>query len=198
MGKPAVASCSNTIKVPRKLVQDIIIGGIREDLADPEVIAEVERRVRAVVRERRRGPKANHGKRIAELRREVNNLTDAIATGMLKVSPALGQRLQAAESELTRLDAAQRVAPAALVVPDVRKRFVGMLDRLSDVLMRDPERGREELRQVLEERIRLKPDESGKFLWAEYALGVSALLPPSAEIMVAGDRSASYRLLLAA
>ena len=61
-----------------------------------------------------------------------------------------------------------------------------MLDRLGDVLMRDPERGREELRQVLEERIRLKPDESGKFLWAEYALGVSALLPPSAEIMVAG------------
>ena len=105
---------------------------------------------------------------------------------MLKSSPALAQRLQAAESELARLDAAHRVAPTSLIVPDVRKRFLGMLDRLGDVLMRDPERGREELRQVLEERIRLKPDESGKFLWAEYALGVSALLPPSAEIMVAG------------
>jgi hypothetical protein len=50
-------------------------------------------------------------------------------------------------------------------VPDVRKRFLGMLDRLGDVLLRDPERGREELRQILEARIRLKPDESGKFLW---------------------------------
>ena len=138
------------------------------------------------MREQHRVPKTNHGKRTAQLRREVGNLTDATAAGMLKSSPALAQRLQAAESELMRLDAAQRVARASLIVPDVRKRFLGMLDRLSDVLMRDPERGREELRQVLEERIRLKPDESGKFLWAEYALGVSALLPPSAEIMVAG------------
>jgi hypothetical protein len=119
------ASCSNTIKVPRKLVQDVIIAGIREDLGDPEVIAEVEKRVRAVVRERQRAPRANHGKRIAELRHEVANLTDAIASGMLKSSPALGQRLQAAEGELARLDAAQRMAPAALVVPDVRKRFPG-------------------------------------------------------------------------
>jgi hypothetical protein len=70
------ASCTNTIKVPRKLVQEIILGGIREDLADPEVIAEVEKRARALVRDRRRGPKANHGKRIAELRREIGNLLE--------------------------------------------------------------------------------------------------------------------------
>jgi hypothetical protein len=86
---------------------------------------------------------------------------------MLKSSPALAQRLQAAESELARLDAAQRVTPAALIVADVRKRFLGMLDRPDNVLLRDPERGREELRQVLEKRIRLIPDESGKFLWAD-------------------------------
>jgi len=33
------------------------------------------------------------------------------------------------------------------------------------------------VRQVLEERIRLVPDESGKFLWADYALGLKPLLP---------------------
>lgn len=179
------ASCANTLNVSRALVQDIVIAGIREDLADPEVIAEVEKRVRAVVQDRQRSPRANHGKRIAELRREVGNLTDAVAAGMLKSSPALAARLQAAEGELGRLDAAQRVAPTALVVPDVRKRFLGMLDRLGDVLIRDPDRGREELRQVLEERIRLKPDESGKFLWAEYSLGLKALLP-HADTVVAG------------
>jgi len=141
--------------------------------------------VRALVRHRQSGPKLNHGKRIAEIRREIDNLTDAIASGMLRSSTALGQRLQAAEAELARLDAAQRVAPASIMIPDVRKRFLGMVDRLEDVLMRDPERGRESLREVLEgERIKLKPDESRSFLLAEYALGVRALLP--ADTVVAG------------
>ena len=140
---------------------------------------------RSVSYSRQRGPKANHGKRIAELQREIGNLTDAIASGMLKASPALAQRLQAAEAELARLDAAQRATPAGLVVPDVRKAWASLIDRLEDVLSRDPEQGRQQLREVLEERIRLKPDETSKFLWADYALGIKALLP-TAEIMVAG------------
>jgi len=40
-------------------------------------------------------------------------------------------------------------------------------------------------RGILGERIKLQPDESGRFLWAEYSLGLTALLP-NAEIMVAG------------
>ena len=50
---------------------------------DPAVIEEVERRVRAGTRQQRQ-PKADHGKRIGQLTREVSNLTDAIwrsATG---------------------------------------------------------------------------------------------------------------------
>jgi hypothetical protein len=42
--------------------------------------------------------------------------------------------------------------------------------------MRDPERGREELR-ASGEKIRLKPDPSGRFLWADYSLALLALLP---------------------
>jgi len=57
------AACSNTINVSRKLVQDVILGGLREDLKDTEVIAEVERRVRAAVRRReQRQPKAADSK----------------------------------------------------------------------------------------------------------------------------------------
>ena len=63
-----------------------------------------------------------------------------------------------------------------------------MVKGLEQVLMRDPERGREELRGILSDRIKLQPDASGDFLWAEYALGLTALLPknPNAEILVAG------------
>ena len=166
-------------------VAQILIARIREDLADPEVIAEVERRVRAAVRQQH--PKADHGKRIAELRGEVANLTDAIAGGLLKSSPALAQRLQATEAELARLEAEARraAAPIQAVVPNVRKHWLALLDRLHGVLEKDPERGREDLREVLEERVRLRPDESGRFLWADYALGLAALVP-NAEIMVAG------------
>ena len=64
------------------------------------------------------------------------------------------------------------------MIPDVLERFLGMVDRLENVLMSDPERGRESVREVLDgERIQLKPDESRSFLVAEYALGIRALLP---------------------
>jgi hypothetical protein len=56
---------------------------------------------------------------------------------------------------------------------------------LDQILLRAPERGRAVLHGILGEKIRLRPDESGEFLWAEYSLGMSALLP-NAEIMVAG------------
>jgi hypothetical protein len=65
-----------------------------------------------------------------------------------------------------------------------------MILGLDQVLMRDAERGREELRGILSDRIRLEPDASGTFLWADYGLGLTALLPKNsnAEIMVAGAR----------
>jgi site-specific DNA recombinase len=178
------AACSNSINVPRSLVQDVLLDGIKEDLQDPAVIDEIERRVRAITRQQRQ-PKADSGKRVAELRREIGNLADAIASGLLKSSPALAQRLQAAEANLARLEAAQRTTPPALIVPNVRQHFLGMVGRLAGVLLRDPERGREELRGILGEKIKLHPDVSGRFLWAEYSLGLTALLP-NAEIMVAG------------
>jgi hypothetical protein len=40
---------------------------------------------------------------------------------------------------------------------------------------------REELRGILGEKIKLQPDKSGRYLWAEYSLGLRALLP-NAEI----------------
>jgi hypothetical protein len=108
----------------------------------------------------------------------------------LRSSAALAQRLQAAESELASVEAqrAVKVRIAAQLVPDVRGRYLVMVNGFDQVLMQDPERAREELRGILSDRIKLRPDASGGFLWAEYALGMTALLPKNsnAEIMVAG------------
>lgn len=82
-----------------------------------------------------------------------------------------------------------REAARAIIAPDVRKRFIAMLDRLNDVLTTDPERGQAALRNVLGERITLLPDESGKFLWADYSLGIAPLLQNAgvgADLVVAG------------
>jgi hypothetical protein len=46
-------------------------------------------------------------------------------------------------------------------VPDVRRHYLKVADRHTDVLLEDPERGSEPLSEVLGERIRLSPDESG-------------------------------------
>ncbi len=179
-------ACSNSINVSMDLVQNVMLAGIREDLRDVAVLDEIERRFLAALRRREQTPAADHGRRIAELQIEVDNLVQAIATGAMRGSTAIAQRLQAAESELERRRAEQRPPRRlAMLVPDIRGRALALVDRLDEVLQHDPERGREELRGVLGERIKLLPDESGRFLWADYALGFKALLP-NAEIMVAG------------
>jgi hypothetical protein len=72
-----------------------------------------------------------------------------------------------------------------------------MVKRLDRVLIQDPERGREELRGILGDKIRLKPDESdGRFLWADYSLGFIPLMPSNlanADLMVAGAGFANFR-----
>ncbi len=180
-------ACSNAMNVSRALVERVLLAGLREDLRSETVIQEVERRVRAAVREQRRPP--SHGKRIAELEQEVGHLVEAVASGLLRRSPTLAARLDAAEAELARLRSLQAATPLPLAVPNVRGRFLALVDRLDTVLMRDPERGREELRGILGERIVLSPDAKKGHLWAEYSMGCAALLPAraaSADLMVAG------------
>jgi site-specific DNA recombinase len=184
-------ACSNHINVSRHLVQEVMMAGIREDLHDPAIIDEVEKRYYAAERQRSDVSPAQQadGRRIAGLEREIANLIDAITQGALRSSPALAERLRRAEADLERLQASIAVVAtkhrAVLMQPEVRRRFLGLVDMLDVALMHDPERGRQELRRLLGDRIKLEPDVSDRFLWADYSLGFQALLP-NAEIMVAG------------
>ncbi len=101
------------------------------------------------------------------MRTQIDNLNQAIAMGSLRGSPAIAQRLQADEAELARLLAEQQpVKRPALLVPDVRGRFRVMVKTLDQMLVQIPEQGRDELRGILGERIKLQPDEFGRLLWA--------------------------------
>jgi DNA primase len=122
--------CANTINVARSVVQDVILNGIREDLSDPAVVEEFERRFNAALRKACAQTPTDHRRRIAQLEREVANVTDAIANGLL--SAALAQRLRTAEEELSRLrarsTATTRTQPTVLV-PNVRGQFLAMVER---------------------------------------------------------------------
>jgi hypothetical protein len=78
-----------------------------------------------------------------------------------------------------------------MLIPDVEKSWLEIVDGLDTALSRDSERARDKLRGILGGRIEVTPDDSKQFLWANYELGFSALVP-SAEIMIAGGRFALY------
>jgi len=169
-----------------------MLDGIRADLADPVGVDEGERRFGAAMRKSRQAP-ADNGMRIAQLERETMNMAEALARGLR--SDALAQRLRGAEEALARLRTqvrAKRSEPA-LIAPNVRGRFLEMVKGLDKVLMRDPERGREELRGIISEKIRLHPDMSGRFLWAEYSLGIKRF---AAEAVKCGYCGSGGRLQL--
>jgi DNA invertase Pin-like site-specific DNA recombinase len=185
------AACTNTIRVARTLAEDRILASVKADLRDPAVIAEAERRFARAMAERMK-PDTRALARIAELEREVGNLVGAIAGGVLKASPALGRRLAATEEELARLKAAQqaRAPVVARIAPRVAERFERIVTDLEMRLQRDPERSRAALIEAIGPQIVLQPDESRRFLWAEYGLEESRIVAAVGmpEIMVAGAR----------
>jgi hypothetical protein len=120
---------------------------VRRELASPVVADEVLRRVCARLRELAKPRKASRA-RTGELEAQVANLVDAIASGGLRRSPRLAERLSAAEGELAALKA--QATGGALdgverLLPDLAARYQKQLDRLPEVLSGDVTRARSAL-----------------------------------------------------
>lgn len=71
----------------RDVVQAGLLAGIKRDLLSPAAIEEVRRRVVKLAKAEK--PVVDSGAAIEKAEAEVANLTDAIATGALRSSPAL-------------------------------------------------------------------------------------------------------------
>ena len=96
------AACASDVRVKRETIESGLLAGIKNDLLAPEVMAEVRRHVHQIVRDHAR-TSPDEGNRLYVVEREVANLTDAIASGTLRASAALAERLARAEAELARL-----------------------------------------------------------------------------------------------
>ena len=118
-------------------------------------------------------PAVDHSRRLAELDREIQNIGDAIAKGLL--SDALAKRLQAAETERNRLTLAQvkRLSePRRLPAMTLARRVEAMRKRIAA----GGETARSVMRELFPKSIWLQPDNSGRFLWACFSDGVGSAL----------------------
>jgi hypothetical protein len=77
------------------------------------------------------------GKRQARLRAEIENLTDAIAAGALKSSPAIAARLAKAEQELVQLEASASGPKPAEVLPGFVDKYRAAVSELETILSPD-------------------------------------------------------------
>lgn len=131
------AACDHGVLVNRQLAESRLLAGVKDALLRPEVVQRVQREVRQVLAERRRGAgKETAGLRaqLAKVDREVSNLVDRIAdNATLRDSAAVAQRLADAEGRQQRLQQALAEAehPAAKVIeviPRVAERYRALVE----------------------------------------------------------------------
>ncbi len=166
--------CPNGISVRQSIVESRLLAPIKTDLLSPEILEGIRKRVAQKIAAK---PKAvDNAPRIGVLKGQIENLTDAIASGALKASPALAARLNAAEAELVQL-MAQATKPTAKLIDipaRLTSRFEKLVDQLEEYLGRDPNRARAALREICGE-IPVFPHESGDYLVAKLGLSETFL-----------------------
>ena len=175
--------CKNDRYVRKDTLERALLADIRAGLLDPEVMREIERRVRQAARGQR---KDDSHKKIAQLEAEGLHIITAIGQGML--SPALRQRLQEAETEVERLRKAPKPASIEAMLPQLPGVIRGHIENLPQLAEQEPVRARMAVRQALDtDLITIRPAEAGRGVIAEFGLApVQLLTGTSSEIMVAG------------
>jgi hypothetical protein len=85
------AICSNAIGVRQTLLESKLCAPIKNDLAQPQLLEDLERGVVQKQANRAKGGGSDHSARIASLRDQVANLTEAIGAGGSDAAGARGK-----------------------------------------------------------------------------------------------------------
>jgi len=80
-------ACPSSVRVRRDLIEEALLRGIRKGLLSSESVRETCRKVRSRIRQRASSDASD--RRILEVEAEVADLTEALAKGALRASPAL-------------------------------------------------------------------------------------------------------------
>lgn len=149
------AACANASTVPRVAVDGRLLSVLRDELLGQDLVADLQADVRELLAQRRREAVAGSAgarDRAKALDEEIRRIVDAIVS--IGISPALQQRLQAAEAERAALEA--QAAPGvddqvALSMADALRAYKQLLLDLRPALERvdDRERTRALIAQII-------------------------------------------------
>jgi len=139
------AVCTSSVTIGREVLNKRLLAEVREDLLSPDALALLQREVAAVLADMRRetrGDEATAPRQLKALEAEIGRLVDAIAA--VGISPALQQRLRAAEVERERLAHLinQAAAGPSQVIDAVLARYRRQVLQLQSVLEEDADRDR--------------------------------------------------------
>ena len=134
------AVCGSAVTVSREVLDKRLLAEVRENLLSPEALTLLQRDVAAVLADMRRevaGDEATAPRQLKVLDAEIGRLVEAVAT--MGISPALQQRLRAAEVERERLAHLidQAGAGPIQVIEDVLARYRRQVLELQRVLEED-------------------------------------------------------------
>lgn len=132
-------SCENRRIIYLDLIEAAVIEGLRQQLTHPQTLAEAAKAYHAEMR-RLQGERAltrmQDERKLGELRRSLDRMIDAVASGELPAS-AVGRRIAEAEAEANAIEARLAASPAPEVVtlhPKAIDHYLGALDELATSL----------------------------------------------------------------
>lgn len=175
---PAV--CSG-VRVSRQIVDNRLLGIVREELLSPAAVIELRRQVEELLDVQRKAAAGASGSArvaLSEVDKEIRRLVDAVVA--MGHSEALTDRLKAAESQRAQLAAQAAEKPAAPIrIDDLMARYQRELLAIDNALKADPEHSRTALREYFGE---IVIEEAGDEAWAVFSADPSRLL-----LRTAGD-----------
>ncbi|RCS59942.1 recombinase family protein [Parvibium lacunae] len=177
------AVCDSKLLVSREKTDQRLLSLVREELLSPAALVEMQNAVKQLIESEQSSASASHHaakKRLAEIDKEIGRLVDAIAA--VGVSPALAEKLKAAEAEKAALKEAPAQGKPSIEMAAMVARYKEMVLDLQNALAKDTNHARTLLAELLG-KVVLVPAEGG--VCAEIENG-PAIAEPSSLIMVAG------------
>ena len=160
--------CNNALHVPRALVEDRVLAGLKRDLFSPECFAQFRKETARLLAKRLRATYSSHDpaqRRLAVVDQELANLMQAIKAGILTATTkAEVEKLEVERQRLLRSvegDDVKRLNKITVFLPNAEARYRQLVMNFERLNQRNIAQARQELSTLLGGEIRLMPTADG-------------------------------------